>query len=57
MQYLFFCIAWLFTFLTLIGLYKPWVVFWWADFSNRKKVLKIYGTALVVCWALFWLFS
>lgn len=28
---------------TLLGLYRPWWVFWWSDFSNRKKVLKYYG--------------
>jgi len=57
MKNLFFWLTCLFTLLTLIGLYKPWIVFWWSDFSNRKKVLKVYGTGLVVCWILFWIFS
>jgi len=29
--------------LLLIGLYKPWVVLWWEDIQNRKKVIKLYG--------------
>lgn len=31
--------------LMLIGLYKPWVMLWWEDTQNRKKVINIYGTA------------
>lgn len=28
----------------LIGLYKPWVMLWWEDIQNRKKVILIYGS-------------
>ncbi len=34
----------IFSFLSLlVGLYKPWVVLWWEDVQNRKKVIKLYG--------------
>lgn len=39
---------------TVAGLFKPWVMLWWEDTQNRKKVLKIYGTAAVVTFALYW---
>ena len=29
--------------LTIAGLYKPWVVLWWEDTQNRRKVFKVYG--------------
>ena len=34
--------------LMVAGLYKPWVVLWWEDSQNRRKVLKVYGTASAV---------
>jgi hypothetical protein len=30
--------------LLVAGLYKPWVVLWWEDVQNRRKVFKVYGT-------------
>ena len=30
--------------LLVAGLYKPWVVLWWEDIQNRRKVFKVYGT-------------
>jgi hypothetical protein len=30
--------------LLIAGLYKPWVVLWWEDVQNRRKVFKVYGT-------------
>jgi hypothetical protein len=32
----------------LIGLYRPWIVLWWEDIQNRKKVITFYGTVGVV---------
>lgn len=32
----------------LMGLYKPWVMLWWEDVQNRRKVIKVYGTVTVV---------
>ncbi|MEQ9300298.1 MAG: hypothetical protein RIF33_17120 [Cyclobacteriaceae bacterium] len=37
---------WIYLGLTIVGLYRPWVVFWWSDFSNRYKVLRVYGIPL-----------
>lgn len=34
--------------LLFTGLYKPWIVLWWMPRQNRKKVLRIYGTAAVL---------
>ncbi|MCS6973045.1 MAG: hypothetical protein N2044_01180 [Cyclobacteriaceae bacterium] len=30
--------------LLILGFYRPWVVLWWEDVQNRRKVLHIYGT-------------
>lgn len=38
----------------LIGIYKPWVMLWWEDIQNRRKVFKIYGIIAVVSFALYW---
>ncbi len=27
-----------------IGLYKPWIMLWWEDVQNRRKVIRLYGT-------------
>ena len=35
-------------FFLLMGLFKPWVMLWWEDTQNRKKVLQIYGTLTIV---------
>jgi hypothetical protein len=32
----------------LIGLWRPWVMLWWEDTQNRLKVLKLYGSALLI---------
>lgn len=37
-----------------IGLYKPWTMLWWEDVQNRRKVIKVYGTAALVCYAVYW---
>ena len=29
----------------LIGLIKPWMMLWWEDVQNRRKVIKLYGTS------------
>lgn len=28
-----------------IGLIKPWMLLWWEDTQNRRKVIKLYGTS------------
>lgn len=37
-----------------IGLYKPWVMLWWEDVQNRRKVIKVYGLVAVVSYGLYW---
>lgn len=37
----------------LIGLYKPWVMLWWEDVQNRRKIFKVYGTVGVVSLLLY----
>ena len=37
----------------LIGLLKPWIMLWWEDSQNRKKVLKLYGTIALISYALY----
>jgi len=34
--------------LTLFGLYRPWYALWWLPVTNRKKVLQIYGSSLLL---------
>ncbi|MEY4931609.1 MAG: hypothetical protein RI909_2333 [Bacteroidota bacterium] len=29
----------------MLGLIKPWMMLWWEDVQNRKKVIKLYGTS------------
>jgi hypothetical protein len=38
----------------LVGLLRPWVMLWWEDTQNRKKVIKVYGTAGAIGYALYW---
>lgn len=38
----------------VIGLYKPWVMLWWEDVQNRRKVIKVYGLVAVVSYTLYW---
>lgn len=29
----------------LLGLIKPWIMLWWEDVQNRKKVIQLYGSS------------
>lgn len=40
--------------LLLTGLFKPWIVLWWEDHQNRKKVFKFYGSVAAITYALYW---
>jgi hypothetical protein len=37
----------------LIGLYKPWIMLWWEDVQNRRKIIRVYGSVAVVSLALY----
>ncbi|HYC85665.1 MAG TPA: hypothetical protein VEB86_10605 [Chryseosolibacter sp.] len=37
-----------------VGLYKPWAMLWWEHVQNRRKVIKLYGTIGLICYAIYW---
>ena len=37
----------------LLGLIKPWMMLWWEDVQNRRKVIKIYGSVAIVFYAIY----
>lgn len=39
----------------LIGLYKPWVMLWWEDVQNRRKVFRLYGSIAVLGYLTYFL--
>jgi uncharacterized membrane protein len=38
----------------VIGLFRPWAMLWWEDVQNRRKVIKVYGLAALLCYAAYW---
>jgi hypothetical protein len=36
------------TIFLLVGLWKPWVMLWWEDSQNRWKVIKLYGSSMLI---------
>lgn len=38
----------------MIGLFKPWMMLWWEDVQNRRKVIKVYGLAAIISYGLHW---
>lgn len=38
----------------VIGLWRPWVLLWWEDVSNRRKVIKVYGSLGILFYAIYW---
>lgn len=38
----------------LIGLFKPWVMLWWEDVQNRRKVIKLYGSIALLSYGVYW---
>jgi hypothetical protein len=43
----------------VLGLIKPWIMLWWEDVQNRRKVIKLYGSSglffLIVYWILHYI--
>jgi hypothetical protein len=39
----------------IVGLFKPWVMLWWEHTQNRKKIIKIYGSATVVTFVIYYI--
>jgi hypothetical protein len=40
-----------------IGLIKPWIMLWWEDVQNRRKVIRLYGTIACISYAVYWGFK
>jgi len=36
------------------GLFKPWMMLWWEDTQNRKKVILLYGSLSVFFLVAYW---
>jgi hypothetical protein len=39
----------------VLGLFKPWIMLWWEDVQNRRKVIKIYGLLSVIFYFAYWI--
>lgn len=39
----------------VIGLFKPWVMLWWEDVQNRRKVIQVYGSVAAVFFIAYWI--
>gem|GEM_PF-884187 len=37
----------------IMGLIKPWIMLWWEDVQNRKKVIKLYGTVALLFYMIY----
>ena len=40
-----------------IGLWKPWIMLWWEDTQNRRKVISVYGTLAGIFYLAYWILS
>jgi hypothetical protein len=41
----------------LMGLFKPWMMLWWEDVQNRKKVIRLYGSISICSFVLYLVIS
>jgi hypothetical protein len=39
----------------VLGLIKPWMMLWWEDVQNRRKVIKLYGTSGLFFLVIYWI--
>ncbi|MBI1770034.1 MAG: hypothetical protein HY015_10610 [Bacteroidetes bacterium] len=37
----------------LIGLIRPWMMLWWEDVQNRRKVIKVYATVAIIFYLIY----
>jgi len=37
-----------------LGLIKPWLLLWWEDTQNRRKVIRVYGSVAVIFYLIYW---
>jgi len=40
--------------LLFFGLIKPWLLLWWEDKQNRRKVIRVYGSVAVIFYLIYW---
>ncbi|MFZ6000744.1 MAG: hypothetical protein ACOYW3_09560 [Bacteroidota bacterium] len=38
-----------------VGLFRPWIMLWWEDVQNRRKVIKLYGLMAIIFYFAYWL--
>lgn len=38
----------------IMGLIRPWLMLWWEDVQNRRKVLKVYGSMALIFYIFYW---
>lgn len=55
LRILFYYLSFFSLLLIAIGLWRPWVMLWWEDVSNRRKVIKVYGSIGIIFLAIYWL--
>ena len=36
------------------GLVKPWLLLWWEDTQNRRKVIQVYGSVAIIFYLIYW---
>jgi hypothetical protein len=39
----------------VLGLIKPWIMLWWEDVQNRRKVIKLYGSSGLFFLLVYWI--
>lgn len=37
----------------VIGLFKPWIMLWWEDVQNRRKIIRVYGTSALLFYLIY----
>ena len=41
------------TLFLVVGLFRPWVMLWWEDTQNRKKIFKLYGVLSLLFYLIY----
>jgi hypothetical protein len=39
----------------VLGLITPWMMLWWEDVQNRRKVIKLYGSSGLLFLVVYWI--
>jgi hypothetical protein len=35
-------------------LIKPWLLLWWEDTQNRRKIIRVYGSVAIIFYLIYW---